>query len=155
VLNAYCYSKIGDEQIHQRIKNWILKTSNQEKFLSYFTQRADVHNPDLIKKELDDTNIIEARNQFSCCIGYFDLALSCSLKNEEITQCLEFILEKEETAPLLLLKLKPPEVAENHRTAHQNIYKRIENHFFENLMIILICFRMTNSGRKIAFIQDF
>jgi len=130
VLYAYCCSKISNEQIHQKIGNWI--TSNQEKFLGYFTARAK--KPNAMIKEL-----LRSFYNFIRFISYFDLALSFNLEDEKISQCVASILKKKETEipPLLLFKLILLGVEKNHHTA----YKRIEGHFFKKFDHYLLLLR--------------
>jgi len=97
VFHAYCCSKIGNQQIHQKIRNWIYKTNNKEKFLSYFTALAS----DLTKNQFSKFS----RQPF-LIIFFFDLALSFDLEDEKISGFFESLIKKEERE-ILLLKLIP------------------------------------------------
>jgi len=137
VVYAYFCSKIGNEQINQKIKNWIHKDENKKSFLSYFTQQADVLKLDLIKQELADINT-QASDNLKRYVCYFGLALSCNLENEEMTRCLKFILEiKEEGEPfILLLKLMLLELSKDHCV----ISKIVKEYFsgkFDDYLILL------------------
>jgi len=122
VFYAYYCFKVGDEEIRKKIKNWIFKINNQGKFLSYFHDRAKQSN--LIKED------IEAKiENFIRAIIYFDVALSCNLKNEDVTQCLTFILGGKKTPTLLLLQLKLLEIEKNSPFIDKSIEKHFEREF--------------------------
>ena len=121
VFHAYCCSKIGNQQIHQKIRNWIYKTNNKEKFLSYFTALAS----DLTKNQFSKFS----RQPF-LIIFFFDLALSFDLEDEKISGFFESLIKKEERE-ILLLKLILVELvkAKNSPLADQSI----KDHFNEKL----------------------
>jgi len=124
VFYAYYCSKIGNQEIREKIKNWICKKNNKKRFLRYFTERANPNNPDLIEKE-----VVKNSNNFICFMIYFDFALFCNLKNKDVTQCLTFILRKEKIIYLLLLQLNLLEIEKNSLITDKSIKRHFEEKF--------------------------
>jgi len=119
---------IGNQRIREKIKNWIGKTHNQERFLNYFNDRAKDSN--FVEKELKFNNF---RN-IPCFIVYFDVALFCNLKNKDVTQFLKSILEekilKEKKGnELLLLQFNLLEIEKNSLITNKSIEKHFEEEF--------------------------
>jgi len=60
---------------------------------------------------------------------HFDVALSCNLKNEDVTQCLKFILEGKKTVYLISIQLMLLKIEKNSPITDKSIEKHFEREF--------------------------